>query len=291
MTKKIYRIPYKNFITRAYCYGDIFNKTPLIILHGGPGGCAERYEPLEKLADLGVPLIFYDQLGCGYSRVPENSKIHWNFRIFLDEFDNLIKFFGFKRYNVLGHSWGGMLALEYTTKREHKGLEKLVLFSTLPSTKIWNDEHLKMIEDFEPKEKAAILAEKDGKNYDKIAYKTAIKKFYKKHVGQKSTELYAFKRKVFPKNNKEIYESMWGKSELFGTGSLKNWTVEKQLCKVDVPTLIISGALDESSPAMNEIMNKGIKNSKWLLLKKSHHIGYVEETDLVIKELFSFLSK
>lgn len=291
MTKKVYRIPYQKFITRAYCYGDIFNKIPLIILHGGPGGCVERYEPLEKLADLGVPLIFYDQLGCGYSKVPKNSKINWNFRIFLDEFDNLTKFFGLKKYYVLGHSWGGMLALEYITKREHKGLEKLVLFSTLPSTKIWNDEHLKMIEDYESEEKGSILAEKDGKNYDKIAYKNAIKKFYKEHVGRKSTELYAFKRKVFPKTNKEIYESMWGKSELFGTGSLKDWSVQEELYKVDMPTLIVSGALDESTPAMNKIMNKGIKYSKWILLKKSHHIGYVEENDLVIKELFSFLSK
>ena len=291
MTKKVHKIPYLGYHTRAYVFGDLKSGVPLIILHGGPGGCVERYEPLEKLAEFGIPLIFYDQLGCGYSKVPKNHKISWNFRVFLDEFDNLLNYFHLKKYSVLGHSWGGMLALEYVCNFEHKGLEKLILFSTLPSTKIWNEEHVKMFDEFTPSEKAALLAEKDGQNFDKKEYKKAVKKFIKNHVGKRSTELYPFKRKKFPKTNREIYEKMWGKSEFFGTGTLKDWNVESKLKTIDVPTLIISGAMDESSPRMNDLMNKEIKHSKWLLLKKSHHIGYVEEADLVVKTLKEFLNK
>ena len=289
MTKKVHRIPYLGYHTRAYVLGDLNSGVPLIILHGGPGGCVERYEPLEKLAEFGIPLIFYDQLGCGYSKVPKNHKISWNFRVFLDEFKNLVSYFQLKKYNVLGHSWGGMLALEYVCNFEHNGLEKLILFSTLPSTKIWNEEHEKMFDEFLPSEKAALLAEKEGKYYDKKEYKKAVKKFVKNHVGRKSTELYHFNRKKFPKTNKEIYEKMWGKSEFFGTGTLKDWNVESKLKNIDVPTLIISGALDESSPRMNQLMNSEIKNSEWLLLKKSHHIGYVEEADLVVKTIKNFI--
>ena len=289
MNKRVHRIPYLGYHTRAYVLGDLNKGIPLIILHGGPGGCVERYEPLEKLVDFGIPLIFYDQLGCGYSKVPKNHKISWNFQVFLDEFENLIKYFKLEKYNVLGHSWGGMLALEYVCNFEHKGLEKLILFSTLPSTKIWNDEHIKMLDEFTPEENAALLAERDGKEYDKKVHKTAIKKFYKNHVGKRSKDLYPFKTKRFPKTNKEIYELMWGKSELFGTGTLLDWNVENKLKNISVPTLILSGAMDESSPAMNELMNKEIKNSKWVLLKKSHHIGYVEEADLVLDLIKSFI--
>jgi len=289
MDRKVYHIPYLGYHTRAYVFGDLSKGTPLILLHGGPGGCIERYEPLEKLADFGIPLIYYDQLGCGYSKVPKNHGISWNFSVFLDEFDNLINYFKLKKYNVLGHSWGGMLALEYVCNHNHAGLEKLILFSTLPSTKIWNDEHLKMIENFTSEERNALLLERDGKPYDSIAYKNAIRKFYRLHVGKRSKDLYPFKTKRFPKTNKEIYELMWGKSELFGTGTLLNWNVEDKLKNVDVPTLILSGAMDESSPAMNELMNNRIKNSTWVLLEKSHHIGYVEETDLVILTIKEFI--
>ena len=90
MKKKIHKIPYLGYHTRAYVLGDLNKGIPLIILHGGPGGCVERYEPLEKLAEFGIPLIFYDQLGCGYSRVPKNHKISWNFRVFLDEFAHML---------------------------------------------------------------------------------------------------------------------------------------------------------------------------------------------------------
>lgn len=204
MNKKVYKIPYLNFYTRAYTFGDINSGVPLIILHGGPGGCVERYEPLEKLADLGIPLIFYDQLGCGYSKVPKNHGISWNFAVFINELKNLINFFKLKKFNILGHSWGGMLALEYVTNFEHKGLDKLVLFSTLPSTKMWNDEHLKMIERFSEDEKSALLSEKDGKVFDKNIYKKAIKKFYKEHVGKRSTAHYDFKRKKSLKQIKKF---------------------------------------------------------------------------------------
>lgn len=289
MKYKVFKIKFKDYYTRAYTLGDFSHKAPLIILHGGPGGCVERYEPLEKLADLGIPVIFYDQLGCGYSRLPKEANINFDFKLYLDELENLIKFFNLSKYHLLGHSWGGMLALEYICERAHEGLGKVILFSTLPSTQLWNEEHMEMIKDFPMEEKEALIAESKGLPYDKKIYKSGVKRFVKEHVGKKSTEIYNFERKHFPKTNREIYEKMWGKSELFGTETLKDWNVIDNLSKINLPVLIISGLYDESSPKMNELMNNRIINSKWLLLKKSHHIGYAEETDLVINEIIKFI--
>lgn len=289
MKRTIHKIPFKGFHTFCYTFGDLSKGVPLIILHGGPGGCVERYEPLEKLADKGIPLIFYDQLGCGYSRVPKGNADLWTFKTFLDELDNVIKYFNLKRFYILGHSWGGMLALEWMSKTEHKGIDKLILFSTLPSTKIWNDEHLKMIEDFPKEEKESLINEFENKEYDKKAYKSGLKRFYREHVSKKSDKKYVFVRKRFPKTNKEIYEKMWGKSELFGTGTLSNYDTTPFLKNINVETLILSGAFDESTPAMNELMNKEIKDSKWVLFKKSHHIAYAEEPEQVLDEIIKFI--
>lgn len=289
MEKIIHKIPYLGYYTRVYTFGDVSKSIPLIILHGGPGGCAERYEPLEKLADFGIPLIFYDQLGCGYSKVPKNHKITWNFQVFLNELDNLIDYFGLKKFYILGHSWGGMLAMEWAVNHPNSGLEKLILFSTLPSTKIWNEEHLKMINDFPNTFKEAIMLDYECKPCDNKMLRLGVKQFYREHVGKKSTEFYNFKAKKFPKTNREIYEKMWGKSELFGTGTLKDWSVEDKISDIKVPTLILSGAFDESTPRMNELMNKKIRDSKWILLEKSHHIGYAEEAEFVIKALKEFI--
>lgn len=287
MNKKIYHIPYLGFYTRAYAIGDITKGIPTIILHGGPGGCVEKYEPLEELAKKGNALIFYDQLGCGYSRVPKGNDKLWTFDTYLNELENVIKFFGLNRFNILGHSWGGMLALEWVTKRKHQGLEKLILFSTLPSTKIWNDEHLEMIKSY-PENVQKALISNDSKSLD---YKLGIKKFYSEHVSKKADKKYVFKTKRFPKTNREIYRKMWGNSELFGTGTLSNYDVISNLKNIEIETFIISGKFDESTPKMNKLMNDEIKNSKWLLLEKSHHIGYAEEPQLVIRELDKFMKK
>ena len=288
--KKIVNVPYLGYKTHCIIYGDLSKGIPLILMHGGPGGAIERYEALSELEKRGIPCIFYDQLGCGYSRVPKGHLELWTYKTYIDELENLIKYFGLKRFNLLGHSWGGMLALEYLTSNvDIKGLNKVVLFSTLPSTWIWNEEHLRMIESFPKEEKEALRNEYEGKPFDKVSHKKGIKRFYNEHVGKKSDKKYVSKRKRFPKTNKEIYEYMWGPSELFGTGTLKYWDTIDRLHLIKYPTLIISGKYDESTPKINELMNQKIPNSKWILLEHSHHGGYNEEPDKVLDEISKFL--
>ncbi|KAF5360132.1 hypothetical protein D9757_011748 [Collybiopsis confluens] len=88
--------------------------TPLIALHGGPGA---THDYLLILADLGVPLIVYDQIGSGKSthyteKMGDTS--FWTVQLFLDELDNLIRTLGVQdKYDLAGHSWGGMLAASH----------------------------------------------------------------------------------------------------------------------------------------------------------------------------------
>jgi len=290
MKAKIVNVPYLNYKTHCYVYGDVSKGTPIIVLHGGPGGCIEKYESLTKLANKKYPMIFYDQLGCGYSKVEKGHLELWTYKTFINELENIISFFGLKKFIILGHSWGGMLALEWVCNYSHHGLEKLILFSTLPSTKIWNDEHIKLIENFPSKEKEALINEFQNKPFSKDDVKSGVKRFYATHVSKKKDRKYKFIRKRFPKTNKEIYEHMWGKSELFGTGTLRDWSVEDKLCKIDVKTLIISGKYDESTPKINDLMQNKIKGSKRIVLEHSHHAGYVEEPEVTLKALSEFIN-
>lgn len=289
MKRRIINVPFLSYRTHCYVYGDVTKGTPIIVLHGGPGGVIEKYEPLTKLASRKNPMIFYDQLGCGYSRVPKGHVELWNYDTYIKELENIISFFHLKKFIIIGHSWGGMLALEWVCNYAHDGLEKLVLFSTLPSTKIWNDEHIKLIANFPDNEREALINEYEGKPFNKEDNKKGVKRFYSTHVSRKKDRKYQFIRKRFIKTNKEIYELMWGKSELFGTGTLKDWNVENKLCKVDVETLIISGKYDESTMHINDVMEKGIPNSKRVVLNNSHHAGYVEEPEETIKALKAFI--
>lgn len=290
MEYKIVKVPFLKYKTHCYVYGDVSKGTPIIVLHGGPGGMIEKYEPLTKLYSKTHPMIFYDQLGCGYSKVEKGHYELWNYETYISELENLISYFKLKKFIILGHSWGGMLALEWVCNHLHNGLEKLILFSTLPSTKMWNDEHIKLIKDFPIKEREALINEFEGKSFDKDLVKSGVKRFYATHVSKKKDRKYKFIRKRFPKTNKEIYEYMWGKSELFGTGTLKDWSVIDKLDRINVKTLIISGKYDESTPYMNQLMSEKIKYSKRVELSSSHHAGYVEQPEETITAIKDFLN-
>lgn len=78
--------------------------TPILALHGGPGGTSCRFEVLAPLARE-RPVIFYDQLGSGRSDHPSDTSL-WNVSRFVAELAAVRKALNLERVHVLGHSWG-----------------------------------------------------------------------------------------------------------------------------------------------------------------------------------------
>lgn len=281
----------KDYKTYYEVYGKLEENTvPLIVLHGGPGGTFGSYEPLIELTNNGFTLIFYNQHGSGSSKILNKEKDLYNFETYFEELDNLVKHLNIKKYYLLGHSWGGMLALQYVIDKKPLDIKKLILFSTLPSSNLWNEESLRMIDYFPKEYRKVILLDKENKKVNKKLLKKATKLFLLMHVKDKTKVVYSYKRKRKMKFNSVAYNTMWGNSELFCKGTLINYDVASKLKEIGIPTLLISGQDDESTPAMNKIMNDEIKNSKWVLLKNSQHVGYSEEPQLVIKIITDWLN-
>ena len=92
---------------------------PLLILHGGPGAGHDYLEPLEALADE-RELIFYDQLGCGKSDMPDDTSL-WTIERSVREVDMVREALGLDKVHLLGQSWGGWLSIEYRSLRRVKG--------------------------------------------------------------------------------------------------------------------------------------------------------------------------
>src|SRR5438045_4206496 len=101
-------IPFKGHHTwyRITGEADEPGKSPILLLHGGPGGTSDYMEPLEGLASTGRRVIRYDQLGCGKSATPSNPDM-WTVELFVEEVDAVRQALGLDRVHVLGQSWGG----------------------------------------------------------------------------------------------------------------------------------------------------------------------------------------
>ncbi|KAI1454010.1 Alpha/Beta hydrolase protein [Annulohypoxylon moriforme] len=169
--------------------GDLSSgKPPVVVVHGGPGS---GHEYLLTFADLwrqyGLPVVFYDQIGCASStRLSQKSgdRSFWQEQLFQDELDNLLDHLDLRRgpgFHLLGQSWGGMLAAAFAARRP-QGLRRLVLASAvasrelaLQSVRLWRDQ---MPPDMQ---RALEEAEQRGE-HDSLPYKQALGFYNKKHV-------------------------------------------------------------------------------------------------------------
>lgn len=221
-------------------------KPPIVMLHGGPGGDHQHFMSALALTDERA-LILYDQLDSGQSDRPNDPK-NWRVSRFVDEAELVRKALGVERWHLLGHSWGGTLALEYGARRP-KALLGLGLASPLVSARSW-------IAD------ANILRHQlpgaDQANIDRCdtgpspACTAGTDAFYRNFNGRsyatKAAQAYA---DAHPNGfNPKIYNAMWGASEFVATGSLRDYDGEPLLTKLDGGrTLFLGGQYDEARPA------------------------------------------
>jgi proline iminopeptidase len=103
---------------------------PIIVLHGGPDFDHSYLLPeLDRLSDV-FRLIYYDQRGRGRSAEsvqPQDVTLASD----LDDIDRVRRHYGLDAVVLLGHSWGAVLALEYTL-RNPKRVSHLILMNPAP---------------------------------------------------------------------------------------------------------------------------------------------------------------
>jgi proline-specific peptidase len=265
-------------------------KFPLLCLHGGPGMSHDYLEPLEAMAETGRRVIFYDQLGCGNSDHPHNPAL-WKIGLFVEEVDAIRKSLRLDNIHLLGQSWGGFLAQEYMLTKP-MGVRGLVLANSAASTERWiaeaNRLRAKLPEDVQENLK---MHEAAGTTEDP-SYVSATELYYRRHLCRLIPWPDCLNRTLEKLGqDPEVYNVMWGPSEFHCTGTLQNWNIESQLGEIHVPTLILSGEYDESTPAINEVLHREIQNSEWILFEESSHTPHLEVTDRYLEILTRFLAR
>lgn len=263
-------------------------KLPLLCLHGGPGAPHDYLKPLEALAKDGRRVIFYDQLGCGNSDQPSDPSL-WTVERFVDGVGAIRDALALNRVHLLGHSWGGMLALEYTLTRP-TGLASLVLASTTASTQQWIAEADRLRADLSPEVQEVLLYHEERATTDDRAYQEAMMVFYERHVCRLA-EWPEFVTRTFSRLRHEVYGTMWGPSEFHATGALREWDVRDRLGEIDVPTLVTSGRYDEATPRIAETLKRGIPDAQVVIFEQSAHMAHAEEPERYRQEVEDFLTR
>lgn len=221
-------------------------RTPLLLIHGGPGGTHDSLMPATALADDRA-IILYDQLGTGRSDWPAGRST-WTVPHFVGEVDAIRRALSLSRCHVLGHSWGGTVALEYGARRP-EGLASLILASPLISTRSWIADADALRREL-PADVQDELIRCDTRPDPRCD--AATHAFYAAFNGRepRSEAAIAYARAGGRGYNDAMYRAMWGRSEFVATGTLKNYDGEPLLAKLDgARTLFLGGQYDEARPS------------------------------------------
>jgi proline iminopeptidase len=256
---------------------------PLVLMHGGPGLDHTTLLPLRPLADQ-FTLVLYDHRCNGRSEGAEVSSMTWD-NLTADA-EALRQALGFEKWAVLGHSFGGHVALEYAL-RYPQSLSHLILMNT-GGDQWWVNQNA-----------PEILAKR---GYSASAVQAA-RRFYNGQLtpGEFMPTLLKFMGAYFYHINplEMAYELLFGPRAknrpeplIFGYSQLlKGWTVMDRLSEIQVPTLVLAGRYDFLFPPEHQaILADRLPNATLDLIECAGHNPQMEKTAEVIQAIVDFMS-
>lgn len=258
---------------------------PLLLLHGGPGSTHDVMESMSALADE-RPVIFYDQLGSGKSERPDDLGL-WHTGRFVAEVDQLRMALDLTRIHLYGLSWGSMLGAAYMLTQP-AGVESLILAGPCMSVPRFIEDTLKLKRELPPDILQVLERhEKDGTT-DSKEYQDLKFEFYKRHVCRvyPFPEGYLRSRAGF---GYAVYNTMWGPSEFYVTGNLKDFDITARLHEITIPTLFTCGRYDECTPGATEWYSSLMPGSKMVVFENCSHYSMLEEHEQYSKVIREFL--
>jgi proline iminopeptidase len=268
-------------------------KIKLLLLNGGPGATHEYFECFESfMPQEGIEFIYYDQLGCGLSDNPKDTAM-WDLTRFVEEVEQVRKALNLTKDNfyLLGHSWGGILAMQYALKYQDnlKGLIISNMMSSCPAYGKYAQEVL--APQFDPKILDTIRQIEKKGDFQNPKYMELLNPhFYAKHICRIPLQQWPEPMtRSLNKMNQSLYVTMQGPSEFGIGGNLINWDVSKQLPQIKTPTLTIGGTHDTMDPEHMKWMSTQVQHGRHLLCPNGSHMSMYDDQKNYFPGLIQFI--
>lgn len=265
----------------------------VLLLHGGPGATHEYFEAFDSyFPGEGIEYYYYDQLGSAFSDAPKDESL-WEIPRFVDEVEQVRTALHLDKDNfyLLGHSWGGVLAIEYALKYPQH-LKGLVISNMMDSIPAYNAYANKVLMPAMDQKKLAEVKrlEAEHKTADPAYMALLMPMHYEQHVLRMPAAQWPDPvERAFSRLNQQIYVAMQGPSELGASGKLLHWDRSQALKTIKVPTLVIGARYDTMDPAYMEAMAKKMPDARFLLCPQGSHMAMYDDQKTYFAGLVRFL--
>ncbi|HVS31258.1 MAG TPA: proline iminopeptidase-family hydrolase [Thermoanaerobaculia bacterium] len=267
----------------------------LLLLHGGPGATHEYFEAFDSyLPAAGIEYDYYDQLGSHYSDQPDEPDL-WEIPRAVDEVEQVRRALGLNAENffLLGHSWGGILAMEYALAHGHH-LEGLIVSNMMASIPMYNEyakrELMPAMDQTALREIQALEAAGDHENPRYM--ELLMPHHYEKHVLRRpASEWPEPVLRSFKHLNPKVYVPMQGPSELGASGKLAAWDRTRDLKRISAPVLVIGAAHDTMDPGHMRWMSEQFPQGRYLHCPEGSHMAMYDDQETYMAGLLKFITE
>ena len=288
---KYYTINGAKLWTVSFGKGD-----PLFFIAGGPGGSHYGLRSFDSLSTTNT-LVYFDGFGRGKSDTAKNVSEYTLARD-IEDLEGLRKAMGFSQINILGHSYGGLVAQGYAIKYP-SNVKHLILANSFHSFVMWqanddNSNHEIKTNYPEVWDSLMIMREKGAISSDPIHQDLYGKVPYGFLYAYNPDNFKSRGRKPYPNPfNSKLYFQMVGKDGDFIVGSdIGNFDFRKELKNLKMPILIIGGRYDRVAvPSMMVKYKDYCPQAKFVMFEHSGHNPQVEEPAAEFALIRGFLSK
>jgi proline iminopeptidase len=272
-------------VTYSFGAGD----ETVLCLNGGPGlPCDYLREAHSCLKDHGYRVVAFDQLGTGASDRPTDAKL-WTIERYVAETEAVRQALGLSRVHLLGHSWGGWLAIEYALTHP-EALKTLILEDTVADIPHLSLELERLRGALGAETVAMMQRHEAAGTLTHPEYLAAITILNYRHVCRLAEWPAPVKRSL-DDWNMGPYATMQGPNEFLYIGNLKDWNRVPDLHRIKVPVLITTGQHDELTPACALRMKLHLPNAELHVFPNSSHMPFYEEPQAYYPVLLEFLKK
>lgn len=284
---EIIRVPVGPHSVVAYSFGS--GPETVFCLNGGPGlPCDYLREAHSCLVDRGFRVVAFDQLGTGAADRPDDPAL-WTIGRYVEETEAVRRALGLGKVHLLGHSWGGWLAIDYALTHP-EALKTLILEDTVADIPHLARELERLRGALGAETVAMMLAHEAAGTLDHPEYQAAITILNYRHVCRLADWPAPIKRSLGDWNMAP-YATMQGPNEFLYVGKLKDWDRTADLHRIEVPTLITVGLHDELTPACALRMKLGIPHAELHVFPNSSHMPFYEEPAAYYPVLTGFLER
>jgi proline iminopeptidase len=254
--------------------------TPLVVANGGPGFdhsyllCGDVWDRLAK----GRKVVFYDQRGNGKSSELEDGQ-PCGLAEQIDDLEALRAHLELDRIDLLGHSWGGYLAMAYASRHPERIAHLLIVDSAAPKIQ----DTLFLFENIYPETTerkdglafAVALGDEEAIAADVHEYLSML--FY----SPQARDAFLARSSSFVYRQK-VNEAVWG--------DIQRFDLNPELPKFEFPTLVVTGRYDFNvAPSVAYSIHKAIPGSDFAVFEKSGHLPFCEEPEGFIQRVEGFL--